>query len=434
MAGARAEGHVYADALARLDRIGAQAGIRREVIEVLRQPQATLTAAFPVRMDDGSSRYFIGYRCRYNDILGPNKGGLRFHPAVTLEEVQALALWMTIKCAVVGLPYGGGKGGVVVDPKSLSHLELERLARAYIRAIADFIGPDTDIPAPDVYTNERIMGWMVDEYQAIKRVHAPAVITGKPICLGGIPGRSEATGRGAFIVTQQLAERVGLQPATTRVAIQGFGSAAYPVALLLQRAGYRVVALSDSKGGIYSDDGFDVESIHRDKQATRQVRGVYCEGSVCHAVRHEKITNEELLESDVDVLIPAAVEAVIGPHNAARIRARYIVEVANGPILSAVEEPLRERGVTIVPDVLASAGGVIVSYFEWVQNRQGEVWTLDRVHERLAAQLVGAFGQVWDLAAGHRWALRDAAYALALRRIQEAIEAQGTRDYFSQSG
>ncbi len=422
--------NVFSDALARLRRIGEETGARADVIESLMQPYATLMASVPVRMDDGATRYFTAYRCRYNQTLGPAKGGIRFHPAVTIEEVQALALWMTLKCAVAGLPYGGGKGGVIVEPKSLSRLELERLSRGYIRAMADFIGPDVDIPAPDVYTNERIMGWMADEYQVIKRVKAPAVITGKPVCAGGSLGREEATGRGAFVVIEELAKRRRLEPKRTRVAVQGFGNAGYHVARLLGAAGYRVLAISDSKGGIYSDEGFDVESLYKQKQDARQLMGVYCDGSVCHMVEHRKITNEELLELDVDVLIPAALESQIGPWNIERIRAPIIVEVANGPTLGEVDEALFRRGVQVVPDILVNAGGVTVSYFEWVQNRQGFRWTLEEVRSRMSQILVTAFDQVWTMAEERRISLRSAAYAVALERIGAAVAAQGTRDYF----
>ena len=423
---------VFEDAVARLTRLGNEAGVGAELIDALRRPKATLMATLPVRMDDGSRRFFAAFRCRYNDALGPTKGGIRFHPGVTLAEVQALALWMTIKCAVVGIPYGGGKGGVIVDPKALSHLELERLSRSYVRAMADFIGPETDIPAPDVYTNARIMGWMLDEYQAIKRVKAPGVITGKPVSLGGSLGREEATGRGAFICIQELARERKLDPAKIRIAIQGFGNAGYHVATLLHHAGYRVVAVSDSRGGIYCDDGFDVDSVHQHKQDTRQLRGVYCEGSVCQLIEHKQISNEELLELDVDILIPAALEGVIGRHNAARIRAPIIVEVANGPVAGEVDRELFDRGIQVVPDVLANAGGVTVSYFEWVQNRAGYAWTLDEVRSRLAEKMTTAFGEIWALARHRGCSLRAAAYVNALRRLEAAITAQGSREYFQE--
>ncbi len=425
------DSNVYRDAVARLERIAGEAGIAEEVVDALRHPEVTLLASLPVRMDDGATRHFPAYRCRYNDALGPAKGGIRFHPAVTLDEVQALALWMTLKCAVVGLPYGGGKGGVEVDPKGLSNLELERLSRAYMRAMADFVGPETDVPAPDVYTNARIMGWMRDEYETIKRVKAPGVITGKPLALGGSPGRDEATGRGAYLVIREYAKRAGLEPGGCRVALQGFGNAGYHVARLLHADGYRIVAASDSKGGIYSADGFDVESLFQQKQATRQLEGAYCQGSICELVDHERISNEELLELDVDLLIPAALEGVIDSRNVDRIRAPLIVEVANGPIAGEVDEKLRAEGKVVIPDILANAGGVTVSYFEWVQNRQGRPWSLTEVRERLEEILVDAFERIWDVHHGEDRSLRAAAYAVALRRVAEAIESHGTRDYFA---
>jgi glutamate dehydrogenase (NADP+) len=421
---------VFTDAIKRLESVAEVAGVHSDIVEALRRPSAILTATLPVRRDDGSLSYFPAFRCRYNDVLGPTKGGIRFHPGVTVEEVQALAFWMTIKCGVVGLPYGGGKGGVIVDPKQLSRLELERLSRAYVRAMADFLGPDSDIPAPDVYTNARIMGWMMDEYEQIHRSKSPDVITGKPISLGGSLGREEATGRGAFLVIQSLAEVKGFKPSETRVAIQGFGNAGYHVARLLQEAGYKIVAVSDSKGGIYADEGFEVESLYREKQSSRQLRGVYCTESVCELVDHSSITNEELLELDVDILIPAALEGVIHEGNVDRIRAPIIVEVANGPVVGSVDAKLYERGIMVVPDVLANAGGVTVSYFEWVQNRQGYRWQLDEVRSRLAEIMDEAFSQVWSAAQHDELPLRTAAYVLALRRIAEAIESHGSRAYF----
>lgn len=424
--------NVFQDAVSRIDRFSRDAGIDEEVIDRLRRPHALLSASLPVRMDDGSTKYFQGYRCRYSDVLGPTKGGIRYHPGVTADEVQALALWMTIKCALVGLHYGGAKGGVVVDPKSLSRLEVERLSRAYVRAMADFIGPDTDIPAPDVYTNARIMGWMADEYQTIKRVSAPSMITGKPIQLGGSLGREEATGRGAYLVIREYAKREEWVPHNTRVALQGFGNAGYHVSRLLARDGYKIVAISDSKGGIYDDAGFDVEDIFAKKQATLGLGDIYCDCSVCD-VAGRPITNDELLALDVDLLIPAALQRVINPRNVDQVRARSIAEVANGPVEGGVDDQLRRHKITVLPDVLVNAGGVIVSYFEWVQNRQGYSWTLDEVRERLKQLIVTAFNDVWTLHSGEGLTLRDAAYVTALRRIAEAIEAQGSRAYFNPS-
>lgn len=424
---------VFQDALARLTALGEAAGIRDEVLDALRQPRRLLAAALPVRRDDGRTTWFQAWRCQYDDTLGPTKGGIRYHPDVTEAEVKALALWMTLKCACVDLPFGGAKGGVIVDPKSLSHLELERLSRAYMRAMADFIGPDTDIPAPDVYTNERIMGWMADEYQTIIRQKAPAVITGKPLVLGGSHGRDEATGRGAFHVIEKYVDAIGLDRNKTTFAVQGFGNAAWHVVRLLADAGYTLVAASDSKGAIYKEDGFDVASLHRIKQESDTLRGVYCNGSICEAVEHTSITQDELLTLDVDILIPAALEGTITRDNAPQIKARVIAEVANGPTTLDAERLLEDRGVVVLPDVLTNAGGVVVSYFEWVQNRQGYPWPLDTVRERLRDKMHAAFDAVWREKTDHDLTLRAAAYKVALGRIEAAIKIEGTREYFGGS-
>ncbi len=417
--------NVFEDSLARLEQIAAAAGVGPDVVAALHQPKATQIASLPVRRDDGSTDYFQAYRCRYNDALGPTKGGIRFHPNVTLEEVQALALWMTLKCAVVGIPYGGGKGGVTVNPKSLSPMELERLSRAYIRAMADFIGPDTDIPAPDVYTDARIMGWMADEYQMIKRVKAPGVITGKPISLGGSLGRDEATGRGAYLVTRAWVQRTGVDPKETTVAVQGFGNAGYHFARLMERDGYRILAVSDSRGGIYSADGLDMEEVARIKEEKGMVRAV---------PNVEAISNDELLRLDVDILAPSALEAAIGSWNVSRVQAKAIVEVANGPVTSDADRELEANGQVVLPDVLVNAGGVTVSYFEWVQNRQGRSWSLGKVRDELETAMNEAFEAVWSVVEERSVSPRSAAYTVAIERIGEAIQAHGTREYFSANG
>lgn len=422
---------VYENALSRVSSYGTKAKVSDEVLDALYHPKAMLTASLPVRMDDGSTQYFEGYRCHYNNLLGPTKGGVRFHPLVNAEEVKALALWMTIKCAVLGLPYGGAKGGIKVDPKNLSPMEVERLSRSYVRAMADFIGPQVDIPAPDVYTNARIMGWMADEYEAISRKKAPGVITGKPVNLGGSLGRDDATGRGAYLCILELVNKLNLTPESTTVAVQGFGNGGYNVARLLQKAGFKIIAISDSKGGIYSSDGFDVASVYKQKQSSSRIKAVYCEQSVCHQVEHTQITNEELLEIDADILIPAALEGVITKENAAKIKARFIVEVANGPVESEADKILEEKGTLLIPDVLANAGGVTVSYFEWAQNLQGYSWQLEEVHNRLELMMTNAFNQVWDLHEENNLSLREAAYGLAFKRLGDAIQLHGTRDYFN---
>ena len=422
---------IFEDALARVKSLAELANIDTEIIEALLHPKELIMVSLPVRMDDGSQKYFTGYRCRYNSILGPTKGGIRFHPNVNEDEVKALALWMTIKCAVIGVPFGGAKGGITVNPKELSPMELERLSRAYIRVLADFIGPRRDIPAPDVYTNSRIMGWMMAEYDAIKRTHSPDVITGKPIELGGSLGRDDATGRGAYLCTLAIIKKMGWHPTDMTVAIQGFGNGGYHVAKLLQKSGCKIVAISDSQGGIYAEEGFDIESLWQEKQRSKQIKGVYCNDSVCEIIEHTKISNDELLTLDVDILIPAALEGVITKHNASDIKAKVIVEIANGPILSEADGIINNNGIKVVPDVLANAGGVTVSYFEWVQNRSGQSWTLDEVHFKLKEKMTAAFEEVWDLAENEQYSLREAAYVKALQKISSAIEAHGTRLYFN---
>jgi glutamate dehydrogenase (NADP+) len=423
----------FQDGLSRVRSLAELANIDPEIIEGLSRPKEIMMVSLPVRMDDGSQQYFSGYRCRYNSTLGPTKGGVRFHPNVNEDEIKALALWMTIKCAVVDLPFGGAKGGITVNPKELSPMELERLSRAYIRDLADFIGPHRDIPAPDVYTNSRIMGWMMAEYNAIKRTHAPDVITGKPIELGGSLGRDDATGRGAYLCTLELMHKMGWNPTGMSVAVQGFGNGGYHAARLLQHAGCKIVAISDSQGGVYSEAGFDVESVWQGKQQSKQVKGIYCKGSVCEVIEHKRINNDELLTLDVDILIPAALEGVITQHNADNIKAKAIIEIANGPILSEADGIIHNKGIKVVPDVLANAGGVTVSYFEWVQNRSGQVWTLEDVQQKLKEKMTTAFEEVWNLAENEQWSLREAAYVKALRKISSAVEAHGTRDYFNHS-
>ena len=435
----------FLEAIKRLDRAAKHADIDDEALLRLKAPRAILHVSIPLRMDDGSLRVFRGYRVRHDDTRGPAKGGIRFHPNVNPGEVQALAFWMTFKCAIAGIPFGGGKGGIIVDPKSLSPMELQRLSRGFIAEIADFIGPETDIPAPDVYTNSMIMGWMMDEYSKIRRQRTPAVITGKPVSLGGSLGRDDATGRGAYYCIKELERRNGWDPGEQRVAVQGFGNAGQHVARLLHADGYRIVAVSDSRGGIFRETGIDIPRAIEFKNAGRAVDAVYSTRSVCdcvhcgkspcecktdHVTIGETITNEALLELNVDVLIPAALEDQITPDNAARIRAPLIVEVANGPVTRGADEVLNEKGTVVVPDILANAGGVTVSYFEWTQNRAGFYWTEEDVHARLQTIMSREFNAVYNLAEEKAIDLRTAAYALALNRIGEAIAAQGTSRFF----
>jgi glutamate dehydrogenase (NADP+) len=418
-------------ALARLDEAAQHVEIHAEALERLRYPKSILSVSIPLRRDDGSLEFFEGYRVHHSDLLGPGKGGLRYHPQVSLEEVKALAFWMSCKCAVMDLPFGGAKGGIAVDPRELSMLEVERLSRGFIRGIADFIGPGTDIPAPDVYTNERIMGWMMDEYSQVVRKRTPAVITGKPVALGGSRGRSGATGRGGFICIRELARDRGWDPGQTTVAVQGFGNAGQEVARLLHQAGYKVVAVSDSSGGVYAADGFDVPALVEAKNRHRRLGALYCEDLVREQVPGEHISNEELLELEVDVLIPAALEDVITGDNASRVQAGVVVELANGPTTVEGDEILAQRDVTVVPDILANAGGVTVSYYEWVQNRSGDYWSEDEVQERLDARMCAQFSTVLQIAKDKDLTLRTAAYVLALQRLGAAAEAMGTAQFFN---
>ncbi len=425
--------NIFHDAIARLDAAFASADIDSEVLEHLKHPKQVLEVSVPLRMDDGSLRVFKGFRVRHNDSLGPTKGGTRYHPSVSRDEVLALAFWMTLKCALVGLPYGGGKGGIAVNPKELSKLELERLSRSYIEQIADFIGPNRDIPAPDVYTNSMVMGWMMNEYSAIVRRNTPAVITGKPIPLGGSLGREDATGRGAYYCIKKLANLKNWQPETMTVAVQGFGNAGQHVAQLLHNDGYKIVAISDSRGGIYSPEGFDVPSIIKAKIDSKRVQAMYCSGSLCETVSAQNVTNEELLELPVDILIPAALENQIHANNAAEIKATHIVEVANGPVNSAADTILDEQNKFIIPDILANAGGVIVSYFEWVQNNTGFYWSEEEVHKKLEQIITKSFSDVYAIHKDKGIAMRTAANVHALNRIQEAVKASGTQEYFVMS-
>ncbi|NEO86386.1 MAG: Glu/Leu/Phe/Val dehydrogenase [Spirulina sp. SIO3F2] len=425
---------LLADASSRLEAALQHVNLSEDALGRLKSPKASLMVAIPVRMDDGSLRVFQGYRVRYDDTRGPGKGGVRYHPSVTLDEVQSLAFWMTFKAALLNLPFGGAKGGITLNPKELSRAELERLSRGYIDAIADFIGPDVDILAPDMYTNAMIMGWMMDQYSIIKRQVSPAVVTGKPLAMGGSAGRSTATAQGAFNVMTTLLPKFDQQPSNTTIAIQGFGKVGAALAALLYEAGYKVVAVSDSQGGIYNPQGLDIPAIraYKSDRVTRRnsLQSVYCEGSVCQLAHHEVVSNTELLTLDVDVLVPAALENQITAANAADIRARYIFEVANGPTTSTADPILAAQDIWLCPDILVNAGGVTVSYFEWVQNRSGLYWTLPEIHQRLQTKMVAEAEATWAIAQERQTSMRTAAYIHALNRLGEALDAKGTQDYY----
>ncbi|QKT03732.1 Glu/Leu/Phe/Val dehydrogenase [Ectothiorhodospiraceae bacterium 2226] len=408
--------------------------VPEDVRSRLSVPKLALSVSIPVRMDDGRLEIFKGYRVQYDDTIGPYKGGIRFHPGVNMDEVTALSFWMTIKTAVVGLPYGGAKGGVKVNAKALSRMELERLSRGYIRHIADVIGPSRDIPAPDLYTNATVMGWMADEYAQIQRRQVPDVITGKPVRLHGSQGRESATGRGALYTLLQWAERRGMKPSATTVAVQGFGNAGYHFARLAREAGFKIVAVSDSSGAIHTRKGIDPDRImYFKRQRSSMHEMMYADGAICDLDDPSCVTlsNAELLELDVDVLALAALENQITIENAPRVRAKHIIELANGPVTSEADTLLFERGIPVLPDVLCNAGGVTVSYFEWVQNRSGYYWSAEEIYDRLKQMMEPQANQVFAMAEHREIPLRTAAYVHALHRIAGAISERGTREYFN---
>ncbi|NOX44058.1 MAG: Glu/Leu/Phe/Val dehydrogenase [Gammaproteobacteria bacterium] len=396
-----------------------------DVLQKLRYPKETLSVCLLVRMDDGSRRSFKAFRCRYDDTRGPTKGGIRYHPAVNIDEVMTLAFLMTFKCAVANLPYGGAKGGISVDANQLSRSELERLSRAYVKAFAHFIGPERDIPAPDMYTNSMVMGWMADEYSAMVGQPSPAVITGKPLELGGSLGREDATGRGGYLALRHLESDLHLVPEKSRVILQGFGNVAYHCARLLHGDGYKIVGVSDSRGAIYDPDGMDPIAIMEHKRSVGTVSGAPTNGTC------KEMDNSELLEQDCDVLIPAALEGAITNQNAHKIVAKIIVELANGPVAPEADEILDKKGIIVIPDILANCGGVTVSYFEWVQNKAGFYWDLEEIHRRLESIIVPETRHVWSIKTEKQVDMRTAAYILALDRISSAIAAHGTKDYFA---
>ena len=413
-----------------LDKALDRLDIADDARKMLRTPHKRIEMAVPIRRDDGTLAVFPAWRVQYNNVLGPTKGGVRFHPGVNIEETTELARWMTIKCALMDLPFGGAKGGVQVDPKELSRQELERLARSYIRELHDLMGPDTDIPAPDVNTNPRVMGWMSDEYDQIARTKAPAAITGKPLPLGGSEGRVAATGQGALYVLQEWARRQDKDPEDVTVAVQGFGNAGAHFAMLAHEAGFRIVALSDSGGAIHAADGFDPEPLHEEKEKGKSLDKVYSDSSVSDAEDLEEISPDELLGLEVDVLALAALQDAVTSDNVADIKAGAILEIANGPVSPEADETLFDRGVTVLPDVLANAGGVTVSYYEWVQGRTGDRWSAEDVRDRLKARFDRIAPDCFDRADKDGTSLRQGAYAIAIERISKAIESRGDSCYF----
>lgn len=390
-------------------------GFDEGMYDLIKEPMRLLTVRIPVRMDDGSVKTFTGYRAQHNDAVGPTKGGVRFHPDVDVEEVTALSMWMTLKCGIVDLPYGGGKGGIVCDPRQMSIHEVERLSRGYVRAISQIVGPTKDIPAPDVFTNSQIMAWMMDEYSQMDEFNSPGFITGKPIVLGGSQGRDCSTALGVVIAIEEAAKRRGKTIEGSRVVIQGFGNAGSFLAKFLYDQGAKIVGISDAYGALHDPEGLDIDYLLDRRDSFGTVTNLF----------DDTISNKELFEIDCDILVPAAISNQITEDNANDIKAEIVVEAANGPTTMAATKILSERGVLLVPDVLASAGGVTVSYFEWVQNNQGYYWTEEEVNEKLREKLVKAFDTIYNLAENRKIDMRLAAYIVGIKRTAEAARYRG---------
>lgn len=415
--------NVYDNALAQLQAAAEILNIKPSTLAILREPEKIVQVSVPVKMDSGETQVFTGYRVEHSSARGPYKGGLRFHPQVDLNEVKALALWMTMKTAVVNIPMGGGKGGVTVNPKELSGDELERLTRGFTVAMKDVFGPEKDIPAPDVNTNAQIMSWIADEFGKITGKPQPGVVTGKPIEEGGSEGRDTATADGGFFVLEEYAKAHNLKPEETTVIIQGFGNAGFNMAKLLHNAGYKVIGLSDSKGGIIDlrKHGMDPDHVMARKKEQGMIGGMYCEGSVCDDTNYKAVTNEELLLEECDILIPAALENQITKDNAENIKAKVVLELANGPTTPEADELLAKRDIVVIPDILANAGGVTVSYFEWMQNQNDEKWDRETVRNKLEPIMKDAFKDILEITQEKKTTLRTAAFASALSRIEKEM-------------
>ncbi|MBP2240706.1 glutamate dehydrogenase [Cytobacillus eiseniae] len=390
-------------------------GYSDEVYELLKEPLRMMTVKIPVRMDDGTVKVFTGYRAQHNDAVGPTKGGIRFHPGVTEKEVKALSIWMSLKCGIVDLPYGGGKGGIICDPRNMSFRELEALSRGYVRAISQIVGPTKDIPAPDVFTNSQIMAWMMDEYSRMDEFNSPGFITGKPLVLGGSHGRETATAKGVTICIREAAKKKGIDLVGARVVVQGFGNAGSFLSKFLHDAGAKVIGISDAYGALHDPNGLDIDYLLDRRDSFGTVTNLF----------NDTITNKELLELDCDILVPAAIENQITDENAHNIKAKIVVEAANGPTTLEATQILTERGILLVPDVLASAGGVTVSYFEWVQNNQGYYWSEEEIEEKLQKILIQSFENIYQTAEARRVDMRLAAYMVGVRKMAEASRFRG---------
>lgn len=396
--------------------------VEPEIIQELEEPHRAIEFQIPVKMDDGKTRIFFGFRSQHNNALGPYKGGIRFHPGVSEDEIKALSMLMTWKCSLAGIPFGGGKGGVIVDPLKLSRGELERLSRGYVQGVFHWIGPDIDIPAPDVNTNPQIMAWMTDEYSKLKGEDSPAAFTGKPLEMWGLAGRNEATGYGGVVILKELAEIFNLKPEKTTLAIQGFGNVGSNFARFAFQEGYKILAVSEAEGGVHIEEGLDPEATRHCREAKGKIAGCYCVGSVCDLSFGKEISNEELLAMEVDVLVPAAMENVIAKENSPRIRAKFVIEMANGPVTSEAETILEKKGIISIPDILANSGGVIASYFEWRQAKEKKLWEKERVLKELSKILENSFEKVFNFAKKEKINLRKAAEILAVERVVKAME------------
>ncbi|AXI09365.1 glutamate dehydrogenase [Oceanobacillus zhaokaii] len=390
-------------------------GYPDELYELLKEPLRMMAVRIPVRMDDGAIKVFTGYRAQHNDAVGPTKGGIRFHPDVTADEIKALSIWMSLKSGIVDLPYGGAKGGIICDPRQMSFRELEGLSRGYVRAVSQIVGPTKDIPAPDVFTNSQIMAWMMDEYSRMDEYNSPGFITGKPIVLGGSHGRETATAKGVTIVLKEAAKKKGIDVKGARVIVQGFGNAGSYLSKFLHDAGANVVGISDAYGALYDPDGLDIDYLLDRRDSFGTVTKLF----------NTTISNKELLERECDIIVPAAVENQITEENAPKIKASIIVEAANGPTTMGATKLLTERGILLVPDVLASAGGVTVSYFEWVQNNQGYYWSEEEIDDKLHEIMIRSFNSIYDLAESRRVDMRLAAYMIGVRKMAEASRFRG---------
>lgn len=416
------ENNIFLEAQKSFVEAAGELGLEQSLIDDLKEPNFLCKFQIPVLMDNGETKVFTAFRSQHDNALGPYKGGIRFYENVSEEEIKTLSMLMTWKCSLAGIAFGGGKGGIVVNPKELSEKELEKLSRGYVKAIFPLIGPHKDVPAPDMNTNPTIMGWMVDEYSKLKGEFTPAAFTGKSLDIKGLKGRTEATGFGGVVILEKLREVLNLKPEETTIAIQGFGNVGFYFAKIAVEKGYKVVAISEYGGGVFLEEGLNPEKVFECKNQSGKIAGCYCNGSVCDVKEGKTITNEELLELDVDVLVPAAIEDVIREDNVSKIKAKYIIAMANNPITKEAQKILEERNVIVAPDFLSNSGGVTASYFEWLQDIEGSVWEKQKTFDKLTETLGKAFDKVWDLSKEKKISLNKAAYLIAVSRVAEAIK------------